>query len=138
MNPGYKLFHPKWHRRRMPIFWWLGKYSYTRFIARELTSMAVGYSAAVLTLEVWLLSQGEETFARFQEILRLPAVLALHTLVFVVLLFHSVTWLSLAPRALVLRLGGRRVPDFVIATAHYLAWIVASALVFWYLLGGAP
>ncbi len=137
MNPDYKLYHPKWYRRRMPIFWWLGRYSYTRFIARELTSLAVGYSAVALIFELWLLSQGEEGFHRFQQILRSPAVLALHTFVLIVLLFHAYTWLSLAPRALVLRLAGRRVPDGAIAGAHYLAWAVGSALVLWYLRGGS-
>lgn len=137
MKAGYKPYHPKWHRRRMPIFWWLGKYTYTRFIARELTSLAVAYAAIVLLLEVWLLSRGEEAYTRFQELLQAPAVLAFHTLVLVVLLFHSVTWLGLAPRALVLRVKGRRIPDSAVAGAHYLAWIAASALVAWFLLGAA-
>ena len=40
LNPKYRLYHPKWYRSRIPIFWWLGKLSYTKFIGRELTSEA--------------------------------------------------------------------------------------------------
>ncbi len=136
MNAGYKLFRPKWHRRRMPIFWWLGKLAYTRFIARELTSLAVAYAALLLLAQVWALGRGAETYARFLDLLQTVPALVVHTLVLGVLVFHSVTWLSLAPRALVVKLGRRRLPDAAVLTAHYLAWIAASAAVVWLLLWG--
>lgn len=136
MNPAYKLYHPRWHRRRTPIFWWLGKPAYTKFIARELTSLGVLYAALLLTGTVCVLSRGEEAFARFQAFLRHPAALAFHGLVLAVLLFHTVTWLNLAPRALVVKVGGRRLPDGAIIAAHYAAWAAASALVAVFLLGG--
>lgn len=132
-NPDYKLYHPKWHRRRIPIFWWLSKYTYSKFIFRELTSLAVGYSAVLLIAQVWVLAQGEETYVRFLELLRRPPVLALNCFVLLALLFHTVTWLNLAPKALVVRLGRRRVPDLAVLVAHYVGWLSASALLFWLL-----
>ncbi len=136
MSAGYKLYHPKWHRRRMPIFWWLGRLAYTRFIARELTSLAVAYAALLLLVQVWAMGRGEEAYARLLEVLAsVPAVLV-HTLLLAALLFHSFTWLSLAPRALVVRLGRRRLPDGLVLAAHYLAWIAASAAIGWLLLSG--
>jgi fumarate reductase subunit C len=56
------------------------------------------------------------------------------TLAFVV--FHAVTWFNLAPQAMAVRVGGRRVPGAWIAAANYLAWVAASALVGWLLLRG--
>jgi fumarate reductase subunit C len=50
------------------------------------------------------------------------------------LLFHTLTWLHLAPRAMVVRLGGRRVPDAMVLLGQYAAWAGASALVAWVLL----
>lgn len=135
MNRNYRLYHPKWHRSRMPIFWWLKKLSYTKFITRELTSLAVGYAAVALLAQVWALSRGEEAYGRFVAFLQSPVVLVLHGLLLLALLFHTVTWLNLAPKALVLRLGGRRVPDQVVLAAHYLAWLLATGLVAWVLLG---
>ena len=129
LNPNYRLYHPKWHRQRMPIFWWLRRFNYTRFITRELTSVAVGYSAALLMVQLWYLSQGPEAYRRFTDWLAQGPVLVLHVVVLVVALYHSVTWLNLAPRAMVVRLGGRRVPDAMILLGHYVAWIGCSVLV---------
>ena len=47
------------------------------------------------------------------------------------LLFHSVTWFNLAPKALVVRLGRRRIPDALVLSGHYAAWLAATALVIW-------
>jgi len=136
-NPGYKRFRPRWHRERMPIFWWLGQFSYIKFISRELTSLAVAYTAVFLVVQFWALSQGREVYGRLLEFLRSPGALVFHVLVFAVLLFHTVTWLNLAPKALVLHLGGRRIPDRAVLAAHYLAWVAACAAVAWVLLGGS-
>jgi fumarate reductase subunit C len=128
-------YHPQWHRPRVPIFWWLRRLAYTKFITRELTSLAVAYAAVLLLVEVWTVGRGAEAYTRFLDGLTHPALMALHVVVLLALLFHTVTWLSLAPQALVLRLRGRRVPDAAVAAAHYLAWAVASAAVCWLLLG---
>jgi fumarate reductase subunit C len=133
MNPAYRPHHPKWYRDRMPIFWWLGKFSYVKFITRELTSLAVAYAAVLLLGEIWALERGPSAHARFLHILAKPPVLGFNLLVCAALFFHTVTWLSLAPKALVVRLGGRRLPDWAIVAGHYLLWLVVSAVVLWFL-----
>ncbi len=130
-NPKYELYHPKWHRERYPIFWWLERLAYGKFITRELTSLAVGYAAVLLMLQVWVLSKGQATFERFLVFLESTPVLIFHGVVLLFLLFHSVTWFNLAPKALVLRLGRRRIPDAIVLAGHYAAWLVATALVIW-------
>ena len=135
LNPDYQLYHPKWYRMRLPIFWWLGKFSYTKFIIRELTSLAVGYAAIMIVIQVWALSRGREAYEDFVGWLQSPVGLILNTLVVLALLFHTITWLNLAPKALIVRVGRRHVPEDVVLVAHYLAWFAASALVIWYLLG---
>ncbi|MCH7667206.1 MAG: fumarate reductase subunit C [Acidobacteria bacterium] len=130
MNPEYRLYHPKWHRRKVPIFWWLRKWSYMKFILRELTSLAVVYAAVLLLLQVVAVSRGEEAYANFLAFLERPRVLAANILIILGLLFHAVTWFNLAPQALVLRLLGRRIPDRVVLLAHYLGWLAVSALIF--------
>ena len=119
----------------MPIFWWLKKGSYTWFITRELTSIFVGLTAIILLVQIRALGQGEAAYARFQTWLRTPSALVGDAIILFFLLFHTLTWLNLAPRAMVLNLAGRRIPNGVVLSAHYLAWIVASGLVTWILLG---
>ncbi|HEY3052648.1 MAG TPA: hypothetical protein VGK04_04590 [Thermoanaerobaculia bacterium] len=135
VNPEYKLYHPKWHRMRMPIFWWLGKLSYTKFITRELTSLAVGYAAIMILIEVWALSLGRDAYERFIGWLQSPVGLILNSLVLLALIFHTITWLNLAPKALIVRVGSRRVPEAGVLVAHYLGWIAATLVVIWYLVG---
>lgn len=122
----------------MPIFWWLGKFAYTRFILRELTSLFVAYAALLLVALIWSVGQGPEAHQAFVEGLARPGVLAFHGLVFLALLLHSVTWLGLAPSALVIRIGTRRVPAAVVAAAHYAAWVGISVMLVWVLLGRGP
>ena len=55
---------------------------------------------------------------------------------FVFVLFHAITWFNLTPKAMVVRLGGKRVPDWVILGSNYAAWLVLSALVAFVLLRG--
>ena len=135
MNRNYRLYHPRVYRPRTPIFWWLGRLSYTKFILRELTSIAVAYSAVLLTVQIWTLSEGAESHERFVALLGSPAMLVVNTIALLALVFHSVTWLNLAPRALVLRVAGRRVPNAAVLLGHYGAWIVATGVIAWYLLG---
>ncbi|MGH9464193.1 MAG: fumarate reductase subunit C [Thermoanaerobaculia bacterium] len=136
MKTAYHPYHPEPHRERLPIFWWLRKLSYAKFITRELTSLAVAYAAVLLLVEVAAVARGPAAYARFLALLATPPALALHGAVLLFLLFHTLTWLGLAPQAMVLRLGGRRVPDRVVLAAHYLAWLAASGLVAWWVLGG--
>ena len=119
----------------MPIFWWLERASYIKFIMRELTSIAVAYSAVLLVVLVWMLGRGEQAYARFMGFLQSPPALVLHTLIFAAVLFHTVTWLKLAPKAMVIRVKHRHVPDRAVLAGHYLGFLAASWLVFWFFLG---
>ncbi len=134
-NPAYRRFHPRWHRARIPIFWWLRKLSYTRFIVRELTSVCVAYTAILLLVQVWMVDAGPDRFERFTAWLASPVVTGVHVVVLVGLLFHTLTWLHLAPRALVLRVGRWRVPGAAVLAGHYAAWLAVSGGVLWIVLG---
>ena len=108
-----------------------GRTGYTIRTAAGLANDALGL---LLLIEVSVLARGEAAYGRFLAWLQSPAVLALNAFVLLALLFHTFTWLNLAPRALVLRVGKRRVPDALVLVAHYSAWIAASALLAWLIL----
>ncbi len=131
-----RRFHPRWYRERMPIFWWLEKPSYVGFIARELTSLGVAYTALLFVVQLAALARGEEAARRFAALLASPLAIAAHTLLLAILLCHTLTWLHLAPKAMVVKLAGRRLPDGVVLASHYVGWIAASTAVVYLLLGG--
>ncbi len=134
MNPQYRAYHPRWYRKRVPIFWWLRKRSYAAFIARELTSVFVAYSAIMLVALVLAMDRGEAAYVGMMDWLATPIVVAAHILVLLVVLFHTITWLNLAPMAIVVKLGDRKLPASAVLMGHYGAWAVCTAIVAWLLI----
>ena len=122
-------YHPKWYRRRVSVWWWLESWNYTRFVVRELTSVAVAFFAVVTLVQVRSLGDGPQAYARFLALLASPPLLLLHGVALVLVLYHSITWFNLAPTAMVVRIKGRRVPDVVIAGANYAAWLALSTAI---------
>jgi fumarate reductase subunit C len=55
---------------------------------------------------------------------------------FLFVLFHAITWFNLTPKAMVVRVRGKRVPDWVVVGSNYTAWLVVSAVVAFILLRG--
>ncbi|MBI4548828.1 MAG: fumarate reductase subunit C [Ignavibacteriae bacterium] len=134
INTQYTKFRPQRYQTRVPIFWWVHKWAHLRFITRELTSVFVAIYAFVLLFQLWALNQGAETYALFLAWLRTPISIGLHMVALLFVIFHSITWFNLAPKALVLRLGTKRVPDAVLIVLNYLAWGVLSVVIAWIML----
>ncbi len=132
--PRYRQYRPRLYHRRMPIFWWVHKWVHMRFILRELTSVFVAFYAIMLLLHVRALAAGPEAYASFLAWLASPVSLALHAVALVMVLFHSISWFNLAPKAMVIRVGARRLPGWVIAGLNFAAWGVFSAALGWILL----
>lgn len=135
-EPRYTLYHPRWYRRRVSVWWWLQNRAYAGFVLRELTSVFVAFFAAVSLWQLTALAQGPEAYARFLARLGTPLFVALHGVVLLFVLFHSITWFNLAPKALVVRLSGKRVPDWVVVGLNYAAWVVLSGAVAFIVLRG--
>jgi fumarate reductase subunit C len=126
---------PRPYRPRIPIFWWLRRRSYFIFVVRELSSVFVVWSVVFLLLAVRAVLQGAESYRRFLDWSASPWTLTLNVVALLFVIFHAVTWFNLAPRAMVVRLGRRRVPAMWIAGAHFAAWALVSAFVAWIVLG---
>ncbi|MCS7034527.1 MAG: fumarate reductase subunit C [Phycisphaerae bacterium] len=131
---AHSQFHPKWYRQRMSTYWWLWRWAYLKFILREISSAFVAYSVAVILAQIWSVGQGAETYARFNQWLESPVALILNGIALVFVLIHAVTWFNLAPKAVVVKVGGRRVPGILIAGANHALWLVISLVVLWVLI----
>ena len=135
-RPIYTEYHPRWHRPRVSTWWWLKRRSYLAFILRELSSVFVAWSVVFLLLLVAALSGGEDGYRQFLAWAGRPVVVVLNFVSLFFVVFHAVTWFNLAPKAMVMRWRGRRVPGAWVAASNYAAWALASALVAWLLVGG--
>jgi fumarate reductase subunit C len=134
VNPTEYL--PKSYHPRVSTYWWLGRWPYLKFILRELSSVFVAFFVVVTLLQIRALGQGPMEYAAFQQWLRSPLILAINAVSFLFVLFHTVTWFNLAPKAMAVRMGGKRLPDLMIAAPNYIGWVVVSAVVAWIVLRG--
>ena len=126
---------PKSYHPRVSTYWWLARWAYLKFILREISSVFVAWAVVVTLLQVRALTRGPAEYAELQKWLANPFVLALNAISFFFILFHTVTWFNLAPKAVVLRIRGKRLPPLAVALPNYLIWVAVSAAVAWILLG---
>ena len=134
--PSYTLNHPRWYRKRVSTYWWLQRWEYLRFVLRELSSVFVAYFVWLTLFQIYRLSGGPQAYARFQDLLKNPMLIALNFVSFSFVVFHAVSWFNLSARAMVVRVGGKRIPGFLISGSNIVAWLVISAVVAWFLLRG--
>jgi fumarate reductase subunit C len=134
VNPTEYL--PRSYRARVSTYWWLARWAYLKFILREGSSVFVAWVVVVTLIGIRALGHGPAAYSEFEEWLRTPLVLALNTVSFLFVVFHTVTWFNLAPKAMAVRVRGKRLPGFALAAPNYVAWIALSALVAWILLRG--
>jgi len=135
-TPVHNKYNPRWYWPRVSTYWWLRQPSYLKFILREVSSVFVAFFVVITLFEVRALIRGPAAWAEFQDWLKSPVLIVVHVISFLFVMFHSITWFSLVPRVMVLRLGGKRVSDYWIAGPHYVAWLAVSAAVASLIAGG--
>lgn len=135
-SANYTLYHPRWYRKRVSTYWWTQQWRYLKFILRELSSLSVIYAIGLLLYLLHALSKGPGDYAAFLEWLRSPFAIIFNLIAFIFVIYHAITWFNLAPRAMPVRLGGKRLPDWMVAAPNYVAWLAISAILAWFILRG--
>lgn len=121
--PNIKLY-----KRHIHILWWTNRWIHIKFIARELTSICVAVYSLILLSFVNTVLLGPESFDTMILFFNSPISLIIHVFLLAGLLFHSITWFNLAPKAMVIKLGEKNIPGKLIALANYIGWLVVSVL----------
>lgn len=111
------------YRQPWPSDWWLRRASYTLFMIREITAVFVG-GYAIFLLVLLFLPDGA-----FRAAVQGPVSVILHGIVLAMVLYHTVTWLNLTPKVLVVWRGEERVNPMLITATHYAGWIVLSLVI---------
>ena len=127
-------YHPRWFRPRVSTYWWLERRSYLAFILRELSSVFVAWSVVYLLLLLRAVSQGDTRYGEFVAWSGRPVVLVINIVSLCFIALHAITWFNLAPRAIAIRMRGKRLPDLLVAAPNYALWLVVSVVVAWFIL----
>ena len=104
------------YRPRVSTWWWTRKRTYFIFAMRELSSIFIAWFVV---------------YQRFLDWAASPWVTVLNVVALAFVLLHAVTWFSLTPQAMAVRVMGRRVPAFHIIAGQYTALVVVSGFVLW-------
>jgi fumarate reductase subunit C len=111
--------------------WYLRHPRYMRYMAREVTCIFIAIYTVILIVGIARLTEGQEAYDGFLQALRTPGSIAFHVVALVFSIYHSFTWFNLAPKAMPVRIGERALPHEVIAGAHYVGWVVLTAIILW-------
>ena len=119
------------YRRPISTFWWTKRRSYFVFVMRELSSIFVAWWVVFLLLLVNAVGRGETAYDNFLDWASSPWVVVLNIVALAFVVLHVVTWFSLTPQAMDVRLRGRPVPAAPIIASQYVGLAVVSAFVVW-------
>jgi fumarate reductase subunit C len=125
----------RYYRQRMPLLWWTRRRSYATFMLRELSSAFVALFVVELLLLVRAVADGPAAYESFLDVMANPAVIVVNVVALAFVLLHAVTFANLTPRAMVVRIRGRRVPPRAILAGVYLGWLVVTAFLAWLVVG---
>lgn len=120
--------------RAIPFTWWLRKRAYVLFMLRELTVVFIGVFLLIYLVELARLARGADAYETLLTKFRSSGWIAFHVFALIAAVYHSVTWLNLAPKIMVVRMGEERVPPSLIAAVNYGIWLVLSVGIAWVLL----
>lgn len=109
--------------------WWNRSWAYRIILLREFSAFAVVAYIVLLLLLVASVREGESAFANHLDVLKNPLLWIVHAIILGFAQLHTSTWFRLMPKAMVVKLGGWRVPGELIIAGANGAWLVVSAVV---------
>jgi len=120
-------------RQMSTTTWYMRNGRYKLYVMRELTSFLVAfYSFLTIFALATLSSDSADAWNSFLSSQQSTAMVVFHGFALLYFLFYQTfPWFKLAPKAMVVQLGEKKLPDLFIIVGHYVAWVVASAIIFW-------
>jgi len=119
------------YRRQLSTWWWVRKPSYFLFVMRELSSFFVAWFVLYLLILVAAVGRGDEAYQDVLDFAAHPVVVVVNVVAFAFVVLHTITWFTLTPKAMDVRLGARPVPASMVVASQYVGLAVVSAFVVW-------
>jgi len=113
--------------------WYMRNGRYKRYMLREVTCLLVGFYSLLAIFGLAALAAGTpERWDAFLASQQNGLMVAVHAIALVYfLVYMTFDWFKLAPKAMPVQLGEKKLPAQVIVIGHYLAWVVVSLVIFW-------
>jgi len=112
--------------------WYMRNGRYKRYMLREVTCLLVGFYCLLAIWGLAALAAGPEQWSNFLGSQQNILMVVVHAVALIYyLIYMTFDWFKLAPKAMPLQLGEKKLPDGVIVIGHYAAWVVITLFVFW-------
>ena len=113
--------------------WYMRNGRYKVYVLRELSSFLVVFDSVLTILALAeLAADSPDRWNAFLASQQSTAMIIFHGLALLYFLFfQTFPWFKLAPKAMPVQLGEKKLPESYIIIAHYVAWVVISAFIFW-------
>ena len=113
--------------------WYMRNGRYKVYMLREMTSLLVGFYTFLTIFALATLATGSpEAWNNFLASQQGTGMSVFHAVALLYFLFYQTfPWFKLAPKAMPVQLGEKKLPDRYIVIGHYVAWAVVSAFIFW-------
>ncbi len=121
---------------RRPTGWWLRNRRYLAFQLRELGGVVSAIYGLIFLNLLRTLRAGESVYTAFVDLMRTPPILYVNLALFVLLVWHAVTWFVLIGKSQPIQFTERPLPWKAVFGVNVLLWIAVSGAVVYVIFGG--
>jgi len=112
--------------------WYMRNGRYKVYMLRELTSFLVVFYSLLTIFALSAVADSPDRWNSFIASQQGKGMMVFHALALLYFLFfQTFPWFKLAPKAMPVQLGEKKLPDSYIIIGHYVAWVVLSGIIFW-------
>jgi len=112
--------------------WYMRNGRYKVYVLRELTSFLVAFYSVLTILALSALADSQEHWNAWMASQQSTGMVIFHALALLYFLFfQTFPWFKLAPKAMPVQLGEKKLPDSAIVIGHYVVWVIVSLFIFW-------
>ena len=112
--------------------WYMRNGRYKVYVLRELTSFLVMFYSFLTIYGLAALAGSAERWDTFLASQQSTAMVIFHAVALLYFLFfQTFPWFKLAPKAMPVQMGEKKLPDSYIIIGHYVAWLAVSVFILW-------
>ena len=113
--------------------WYMRNGRYRIYALREVTCLLVGFYSFLTIFGLAALAKGPEQWAAFLAGQQTTGMVIWHAIALIYfMVYQTFGWFQLAPKAMPLMIGEKKVEARTIIIGHYVVWAVVSLFILWF------